>query len=171
MLTEMDGLDANKQLFVVAATNRPDMIDSAMLRPGRLDKLVYVPLPTADGRLDILRTATKRMPLDATVDLDAIVRDQRCVGFSGADLSALAREAAVAALKACTTDATPSVSAANFAAAFESVQPSVSPQDEMRYKRLAEKLRRTRASSGVEPPKAATGESGAGNAADAADVA
>ena len=101
MLTEMDGMDASRQVFVVAATNRPDMIDPAMLRPGRLDKLVFVPLPTAEGRLEILGTATRRMPLAPSVSLEAITRDARCVGFSGADLSALAREAAVAALTDC----------------------------------------------------------------------
>ena len=147
MLTEMDGLDGNRQVFVVAATNRPDMIDPAMLRPGRLDKLVYVPLPNAAGRLDILRTATRAMPLDETVSLDAITSDPRCVGFSGADLSALAREAAVAALKLCPVDEKPIIGANHFEAAFERVQPSVSPKDEQNYKRLAQRLRGTRATA------------------------
>ena len=69
MLTEMDGLDVRRQVLVIAATNRPDMIDPAMLRPGRLDKLVYVPLPTSAAREDILATATKRMPLDGTLSI------------------------------------------------------------------------------------------------------
>ena len=168
MLTEMDGLDGRRQVFVIAATNRPDMIDPAMLRPGRLDKLVFVPLPTPEARCDILLTATRRMPLHANVDLRALASDARCAGFSGADLSALAREAAVAALQAsmeaaatqaaatqAAADAgnegappaamvTPRVCHEHFERAFALVQPSVTPQDEQRYRRLAERLRRTR---------------------------
>ena len=72
MLTEMDGLEGRKQVFVVAATNRPDMLDPAMLRPGRLDKLLYVPLPTPHERVDILRTSVRRMPLAEDVDLEAV---------------------------------------------------------------------------------------------------
>ena len=171
MLTEMDGMDAKRQVFVVAATNRPDMIDPAMLRPGRLDKLVYVPLPTADGRVDILKTATRAMPLQSTVSLHAIAHDPRCVGFSGADLSALAREAAVAALKSLSDDpedeTTPTISNDHFEAAFERVQPSVSPQDEKSYKRLAERLRSTRAGGAKEKGESARGAGEAGGSAEA----
>lgn len=59
----MDGLDERKDVFVIAATNRPDIIDPAMLRPGRLDKLLYVPLPTKDDRHQILRTITRKIPV------------------------------------------------------------------------------------------------------------
>ncbi|KAA8495179.1 Nuclear valosin-containing protein-like [Porphyridium purpureum] len=99
LLTELDGMDSRKQVFVIAATNRPDIIDPAMLRPGRLDKLLYVPLPDAAARASILRTIGRRAPLDPCIDLDAIARDGRCEGFSGADLSALLREAAMDALR------------------------------------------------------------------------
>ena len=166
MLTEMDGLDGRRQVFVIAATNRPDMIDPAMLRPGRLDKLVFVPLPTTEARYEILLTATRKMPLHASIDLRAVASDPRCAGFSGADLSSLAREAAVAALQetmtAAPTDGAskpaepappPCLVRAHFERAFELVQPSVSPQDEQRYRRLAEKLRRTRSK-----PAAANGD-------------
>ena len=78
LLTEMDGLEDRKQVFVIAATNRPDIIDPAMLRPGRLDTLLLVPLPSEDDRLDILRTITKHTPLAADVDLERIARDKRC---------------------------------------------------------------------------------------------
>lgn len=78
LLTEMDGLEDRKQVFVIAATNRPDIIDPAMLRPGRLDQLLLVPLPTEDDRLDILRTITKKTPLAEDVDLEKIARDKRC---------------------------------------------------------------------------------------------
>ena len=99
LLTEMDGLEARSSTFVVAATNRPDMIDPAMLRPGRLDKLLYVPLPPPDGRAAILKTLTRKTPLAADVDVGSIGTSARCGGFSGADLASLVREACVAALK------------------------------------------------------------------------
>jgi ribosome biogenesis ATPase len=80
-------------VFVIAATNRPDIIDPAMLRPGRLDKLLYVPIPTKDDRHSILKTLTKIVPLDQDVDLRMIAHSENCDGFTGADLSALVREA------------------------------------------------------------------------------
>jgi len=89
----MDGLEERVGVFVIAATNRPDIIDPAMLRPGRLDKLLYVPLPTEDDRLSILKTVTRKVPLAADIDLEIIAKDPACQGYSGADLSALVREA------------------------------------------------------------------------------
>lgn len=86
LLTEMDGLEDRKQVFVIAATNRPDIIDPAMLRPGRLDTLLLVPLPSEDDRYDILKTITKHSPLAPDVDLQRIARDKRCevcFDFSG----------------------------------------------------------------------------------------
>lgn len=70
LLTELDGLEERRDVFVVAATNRPDIIDPAMLRPGRLDKLIYVPLPTREERALILATHARRMPLAADVDIE-----------------------------------------------------------------------------------------------------
>ncbi|KAI6025730.1 P-loop containing nucleoside triphosphate hydrolase protein [Pisolithus orientalis] len=91
LLTELDGLDARKSVYVIAATNRPDMIDPAMVRPGRLDKLLYVDLPSAEERVEILRTLVRRVPLrDET---------EQCEGYSGADIAALVREAGVVALR------------------------------------------------------------------------
>ncbi|KAI9341284.1 P-loop containing nucleoside triphosphate hydrolase protein [Zopfochytrium polystomum] len=101
LLTEMDGMGTRSQVYVIAATNRPDLIDPAMLRPGRLDKALYVDLPTAPERLEILRTLTTRnkIPLASDVDLPAVAADARADGLSGADLAALVREAGVAALR------------------------------------------------------------------------
>lgn len=99
LLTEMDGLEERVGVFVIAATNRPDIIDPAMLRPGRLDKLLYVPLPNSDDRLQILKTCCKKVPLADDVDLVIIANSQLLEGFSGADLSALTREAQVNALR------------------------------------------------------------------------
>ena len=77
-VSELDGLEDRKQVFVIAATNRPDIIDPAMLRPGRLDTLLLVPLPSEDDRYDILKTITKHSPLAPDVDLQRIARDKRC---------------------------------------------------------------------------------------------
>lgn len=84
MLTEMDGLEGRRGVFVVAATNRPDMLDPAMMRPGRLDKLLYVPLPAASERAEILAAAARKMPLHPSLSLETVALDPRCNGFSGA---------------------------------------------------------------------------------------
>ncbi|XP_069689212.1 ATPase family gene 2 protein homolog B-like isoform X3 [Periplaneta americana] len=104
LLTEMDGIGVrldslstvNKGVVVIAATNRPDMLDDALLRPGRFDKLLYVPPPDAEARLDILKILTAHTPLGDCVDLQTIALATN--NFSGADLSNLCREAALAAL-------------------------------------------------------------------------
>jgi ribosome biogenesis ATPase len=106
LLTELDGLDSRKAVYVIAATNRPDMIDPAMVRPGRLDKLLYVDLPSADERVEILRTLVRKVPFAATEPgaetilqgAEQIVRE-KCDGYSGADLAAVVREAGVVALR------------------------------------------------------------------------
>ena len=101
LLTELDGLNSRKAVYVIGATNRPDMIDPAMVRPGRLDKLLYVDLPSPAERWDILRTHTKRTPIPVEEHdaIRAIVESDKCDGFSGADMAALVREAATAALR------------------------------------------------------------------------
>lgn len=95
----MDGIDGREGVYLIAATNRPDIIDPALLRPGRLDKILFVPLPDAEGRISILKTLSRKCPVDSKVDLIRIAKDPCCEGFSGADLSALVREACVLALK------------------------------------------------------------------------
>ncbi|KAF1501092.1 Nuclear valosin-containing protein-like, partial [Megadyptes antipodes antipodes] len=102
LLTEMDGLENRRQVFIMAATNRPDIIDPAILRPGRLDKTLYVGLPPPADRLAILKTITKdgtRPPLDTDVSLEEIAYNQHCDCYTGADLSALVREASICALR------------------------------------------------------------------------
>lgn len=158
LLTEMDGLDARRNVFVIAATNRPDIIDPAMLRPGRLDKLLYVALPVATERLAILTTLTAKSRLDPSVVLADIAHDTRCEGFSGADLSALVREAGIAALRetdlvagmaTATTTATTtqlSINARHFDKAFETVFPSVSRADQRLFDKMKKNLRRARSS-------------------------
>ncbi|WRT70746.1 uncharacterized protein IL334_007745 [Kwoniella shivajii] len=101
LLTELDGLDARKAVYVIGATNRPDMIDPAMVRPGRLDKLLYVDLPSPHERFEILKTHTKKTPIleDSWDTIQKIVVSDKCDGFSGADIAALVREAATLALR------------------------------------------------------------------------
>ncbi|XP_078256075.1 LOW QUALITY PROTEIN: nuclear valosin-containing protein-like [Rhinoraja longicauda] len=151
LLTEMDGLEARKQVFIMAATNRPDIIDTAVLRPGRLDKTLYVGLPPAADRLAILQTLTKggtRPPMDPDVDLCAIAYDQRCECFTGADLSALLREASVSALRQQLAESVPAscselrVACQHFETAFGKVKPSVSKRDQLMYECLRRSLTR-----------------------------
>jgi cell division protease FtsH len=97
MLAEMDGFDQNESVIVMAATNRPDVLDPALLRPGRFDRQVTVALPDRAGREDILKVHVRGKPLSADVDLRAL--SQTTIGFSGADLSNLANEAALTAAR------------------------------------------------------------------------
>lgn len=102
-MTELDGLETRVQTFIIGATNRPDMIDPAMCRPGRLDKLLYVDLPNAEERFEILKTISKKTPLGSDVDLKLIAEEKKADGYSGADLAALVREAATLALREALT--------------------------------------------------------------------
>ncbi|XP_005812156.1 nuclear valosin-containing protein-like isoform X1 [Xiphophorus maculatus] len=157
LLTEMDGLETRRQVFIMAATNRPDIIDPAILRPGRLDKTLYVGLPCAADRHAILLTVTKggtRPQLEPDVCLEEVAFDERCNSFSGADLTALVREASVNALKAYMKSqhhahthpagcaAALRVSRQNFEDAFKTVRPSVSRKDQLMYEQLRESLSR-----------------------------
>ena len=97
LLTELDGVEPLQDVVVLGATNRPDLIDPALLRPGRLERLVFVPPPDADARADILRTSGRKVPLADGIDLDALAADLE--GYSAADCAALLREAALAAMR------------------------------------------------------------------------
>ena len=97
ILVEMDGFDTNTNVIVVAATNRPDVLDPALLRPGRFDRQVVLDRPDIKGRREILNVHIKGKPLDRSVDLDALAR--RSPGFSGADLANLVNEAAILAAR------------------------------------------------------------------------
>ena len=97
ILVEMDGFEKTTNVIVIAATNRPDVLDNAILRPGRFDRQVRIEVPDKDGRLAILKIHTKNKPLDADVDLEKIAK--RTVGFTGADLENIMNEAAIIAAK------------------------------------------------------------------------
>nr|XP_011733707.1 nuclear valosin-containing protein-like isoform X1 [Macaca nemestrina] len=152
LLTEMDGLEARQQVFIMAATNRPDIIDPAILRPGRLDKTLFVGLPPPTDRLAILKTITKngtKPPLDADVNLEAIAGDLRCDCYTGADLSALVREASICALrqemarqKSGNEKGELKISHKHFEEAFKKVRSSISKKDQIMYERLQESLSR-----------------------------
>ncbi|XP_031565403.1 nuclear valosin-containing protein-like [Actinia tenebrosa] len=156
LLTEMDGLEARKQVFIMAATNRPDIIDPAVMRPGRLDKVLYVGLPSSEDRKDILMTITKggtKPVLLPEVDIEKIGFSERCNGYSGADLAALVREASMAALRECISISSlhdkqtngPAtrvdldgigVGNRHFDIAFDKVKPSVSNKDHVAYHQI-----------------------------------
>ena len=123
LLTEMDGIEPMNDVVVLGATNRPDLIDPALLRPGRLEKLVFVAPPDADARRDILRTAGKSIPLADDVDLDSLADELD--GYSAADCVALLREAALTAMRRSIDAA--DVTAADVAKARENVRPSLDP--------------------------------------------
>lgn len=97
LLVEMDGFEGNVGIIIIAATNRPDVLDPALLRPGRFDRQVVVPLPDVMGRLEILKVHTKNIPVDESVNLEKIARG--APGFSGADLANLVNEAALLAAR------------------------------------------------------------------------
>ena len=123
LLTELDGIEPLRDVVVLGATNRPDLIDPALLRPGRLEKLVFVEPPDAEARRDILKSAAKSVPLASDVDLDALAGELD--GYSAADCVALLREAALTAMRRSIDAA--DVTAADVAAARETVRPSLDP--------------------------------------------
>ena len=123
LLTELDGVEPLRDVVVVGATNRPELVDPALLRPGRLERLIYVPPPDADARAAILAATAKNTPLAEDVDLTAYAAELD--GYSAADCAALIREAALTAMRE-SLDATV-VTAAHLAAARENVRPSLDP--------------------------------------------
>ncbi|XP_050228443.1 cell division cycle protein 48 homolog [Mercurialis annua] len=97
LLTEMDGMSAKKTVFIIGATNRPDIIDSALLRPGRLDQLIYIPLPDEDSRHQILKACLRKSPVAKDVDLRLLAKYTQ--GFSGADLTEICQRACKYAIR------------------------------------------------------------------------
>ncbi len=137
ILVEMSGLEDLHNVVVIAATNRPDMIDQALLRPGRFEKQILVGAPDEKARLEILKIHTKSMPLEKDVDLDKIAKETE--GFTGADLEALTREAGLTALRGDMKAA--KVTKEDFNKASKNVKPSIEPKVIDFYKKTAEKMR------------------------------
>ena len=137
LLAEMDGLESLQGVVVVGATNRPTLLDSALLRPGRFDELIYVSVPSLEGRLQILRIHTAGMPLAADVDIEALA--EKTHGYTGADLEDLTRRAGLNALRADLQAG--EVSMAFFSSAIEETRASVTPEIEREYEEMAEQLK------------------------------
>ncbi|HEX3791436.1 MAG TPA: AAA family ATPase [Pseudonocardiaceae bacterium] len=123
LLTELDGVEPMRDVVVLGATNRPELIDPALLRPGRLERVVYVPPPDADARAAILALAARNTPLAQDVELPALAAELD--GYSAADCAALVREAALTAMRESLDAA--EVTAAHLAAARQAVRPSLDP--------------------------------------------
>jgi transitional endoplasmic reticulum ATPase len=138
ILAEMDGLEELQGVVVIGATNRPTLVDPALLRPGRLDELVFVPVPDRDGRDKILRIHTGEMPLGDDVDLATLA--DRTQGYTGADLEDLVRRAGLHALREDLESAV--VPMRLFERALGETRASVPPEMEEEYRRLLETLKR-----------------------------
>ena len=130
----MDGLTTLEGVVVIAATNRPDIVDPALLRPGRIDRLVYIPPPSREARLEILKVHTKNMPLGSSVDLEEIATLTE--GFTGADLENLCREAGMAAIR----DGSDVVERRHFDEGLKVVRPSVDKETIKYYESIGLEL-------------------------------
>jgi transitional endoplasmic reticulum ATPase len=141
LLTEMDGIEALVNVVVIGASNRPDMIDPAILRPGRFDRLIFVPAPDHATRLQILKIHTRNMPLAEGVDVDQITR--QAAGYSGADMEAVCREAGLISLRRDIE--TKSVTMEDFRDALERVKPSMTSEMENWYQGFTKRFKKQRA--------------------------
>lgn len=101
LLTEMDGVTAQKMVFFIGATNRPDILDPAMMRPGRLDSLIYIGLPDFEARISIFKAVLRKSPIDPEVDFEFFA--DRTEGFSGADIASICKAAAKNAIRGAIT--------------------------------------------------------------------
>jgi len=161
ILTEMDGVGAKKNVFIIGATNRPDIIDPAILRPGRLDQLIYIPLPDLPSRISVLKSSLRKSPLAKDVDLEFI--GKKTAGFSGADLTEICQRACKLAIResiekdienqrnGMETDATaevedpvPEIRKDHFEDAMKYARRSVSDNDIRKYEMFAQTLQQSR---------------------------
>lgn len=132
ILAEIDGLEGLKDVTIIGATNRPDMLDPALLRPGRFDRIILADIPDEASRLEILKVHTKNTPLAKDVKIQELVKETD--GYVGADIEAIVREAALNALRK-DKDAK-EVARTDFDEALKKVKPSVSPETAQRYKKI-----------------------------------
>ena len=137
LLTEMDGITTLQDIVVIAATNRPDMVDGAVIRPGRFDRLIYVPEPDEKSRLQIFKLYTKGMPINPNVDLNQLTSSTKY--YSGADIESLCREAAMHALRRDVNAR--EVQMKDFQDALKEMGPSITPDMEKWYKSFMQQIR------------------------------
>ncbi|SEP96736.1 CDC48 family AAA ATPase [Natrinema salaciae] len=148
LLTELDGLEELEDVVVIATTNRPDLIDSALLRPGRLDRHVHVPVPDEDARKAIFDVHTRNKPLAESVDLEWLASETE--GYVGADIEAVCREASMAASREFINSVDPEemadtignvrISREHFEHALDEVNPSVTPATREQYEELEDEF-------------------------------
>ncbi|KAL0333377.1 UNVERIFIED_CONTAM: Cell division cycle protein 48 [Sesamum angustifolium] len=163
LLTEMDGMNAKKTVFIIGATNRPDIIDPALLRPGRLDQLIYIPLPDEDSRHQIFKACLRKSPLSKDVDLRALAKYTQ--GFSGADITEICQRASKYAIREDiekdiererrrrenpeameedVEDEVAEIKAAHFEESMKYARRSVSDADIRKYQAFAQTLQQSR---------------------------
>lgn len=166
ILTEMDGMGSKKNVFIIGATNRPDIIDPAILRPGRLDQLIYIPLPDEPSRMAILKSCLRKSPLAKDVSLDYIAKVTQ--GFSGADLTEICQRACKLAIRESIelevrrakelaaannpdasmeveeTDPVPEITKSHFEDAMKFARRSVSDNDIRKYEMFSQTLQQSR---------------------------
>lgn len=130
LLTEIDGMQESKNVFVLAATNRPDVIDPALLRPGRFDKIIEIPMPDEGSRLAIIKVHTKRMPLAKDISLESLAKDTE--NYTGAELENLIREAGMNAIR----NHRDMVTKVDFERALDEVRPAIPKELSDRIKRF-----------------------------------
>ncbi|KAG0360163.1 P-loop containing nucleoside triphosphate hydrolase protein [Gamsiella multidivaricata] len=180
ILTEMDGMNAKKNVFVIGATNRPDQIDGALLRPGRLDQLIYIPLPDEASRLAVLKSTLRKSPVSADIDLGFIAKSTH--GFSGADLTEICQRACKLAIRENIEadirrererkergeeeamdeddeDAVPELTVAHFEEAMKFARRSVQDSDIRRYEMFAQNLQNSRGFNTFKFPEGGVGGS------------
>jgi transitional endoplasmic reticulum ATPase len=169
ILTEMDGMGAKKSVFIIGATNRPDIIDPAILRPGRLDQLIYIPLPDLPSRISILKAVLKNSPVAKDVDLEFLAK--KTPGFSGADLTEICQRACKLAIRESIekeialqrerkekgdemdteeVDPVPEITKAHFEEAMRYARRSVSDNDIRKYEMFAQTLQQSRGLGGTD---------------------
>ncbi len=140
LLTEMDGIESLENVVIIGATNRPDIIDPAILRPGRFDRLIYVPPPDHATRTQIFKIHTQGMPLAHDVNMDQLLGQTQ--GYSGADLEAVCREAGLVSLRK--NIEAKEVTHADFRDALERVKPTVTPDMENWYQSFLKRFKKER---------------------------
>jgi transitional endoplasmic reticulum ATPase len=146
LLAEMDGLEGLKDVTIIGATNRPDMLDPAILRPGRFDRVLLVDVPDVTSRRKIFDIHAKDVPIDKSVKVDELLKKME--GFVGADIEGLVREAALAAMRRDMKAST--VIASDFDEALLKIRPSVSEETAKRYKKIEDYYIKNAKAGGLE---------------------